>query len=245
MKLLRRALSGCLLLIAAPAVGAAGIPASSTQCVLGLAQDWNSSRATLRLYERRGKDWRPAAAQCQARLGRDGLAWGLGLHPDAATGMEKREGDWRSPAGVFAIGGVWSRDPKVVRHPRIPFRRITPRDLWVEDSASPHYNRHLVLEHDSATPWERRQQMKQNDPAHLLKLFIAHNAPPNVVPGAGSSIFFHIWRANGGKPTAGCTTMDERHLRELIAAIDPGRRPVYVLLPMDEYRKRRSEWNLP
>jgi len=125
------------------------------------------------------------------------------------------------------------------------YRQVTPRDLWVEDPASPHYNRHLILEQVPSTPWEKKQQMKQNDAAHALKLFIAHNAPPKVVPNAGSSIFFHIWRANGGKPTAGCTTMDEAQLRGLIAKIDPTRRPIYVLLPRAEYESYRSRWKLP
>jgi L,D-peptidoglycan transpeptidase YkuD (ErfK/YbiS/YcfS/YnhG family) len=87
--------------------------------------------------------------------------------------------------------------------------------------------------------------MKQTDPAHALKLFIAHNAPPKVVPGAGSSIFFHIWRANGRKPTAGCTTMEEQKLRALIAKLDPARKPLYVLLPKPEYEKYRAAWKLP
>jgi L,D-peptidoglycan transpeptidase YkuD (ErfK/YbiS/YcfS/YnhG family) len=87
--------------------------------------------------------------------------------------------------------------------------------------------------------------MRQSDPAHALKLFIAHNAPPQVVANAGSSIFFHIWRADGGKPSAGCTTMAEAKLRWLIAQLDPAGKPVYVLLPQAEYARLRPEWKLP
>ena len=63
------------------------------------------------------------------------------------------------------------------------------------------YNRNIILPHDPATPWEKKQQMKQTDPVHSLKLFIAHNAPPKAIPNAGSSIFFHIWRSNGTRPS--------------------------------------------
>jgi L,D-peptidoglycan transpeptidase YkuD (ErfK/YbiS/YcfS/YnhG family) len=87
--------------------------------------------------------------------------------------------------------------------------------------------------------------MKQSDPAHALKLFIAHNAPPNAVPNAGSSIFFHIWRSGGSRATAGCTSMDEVKLRALIARIDPSRHPLYILLPQAEYEKNRAAWKLP
>ena len=65
------------------------------------------------------------------------------------------------------------------------------------------------------------------------------------VKGGGSSIFFHIWRDNGGRPTAGCTVMSEDKLRDLIARIDPGKRPVYVLLTKEDYAKVRKAWGLP
>jgi L,D-peptidoglycan transpeptidase YkuD (ErfK/YbiS/YcfS/YnhG family) len=127
----------------------------------------------------------------------------------------------------------------------MPYCQITSRDLWVEDPASPLYNQHLRLKTEPATPWEIKQQMRQNDPAHALKLFIAHNAPPHARPGAGSSIFFHIWRGGGTKPTAGCTTMSEQNLRNLIAALDPADDPVFVILPREEYERQRGAWKLP
>ena len=36
-------------------------------------------------------------------IGRAGAAWGIGLHPQQ-LGPRKKEGDGRSPAGVFRIG---------------------------------------------------------------------------------------------------------------------------------------------
>jgi L,D-peptidoglycan transpeptidase YkuD (ErfK/YbiS/YcfS/YnhG family) len=117
--------------------------------------------------------------------------------------------------------------------------------LWVEDPQSPHYNQHVRLDHPPRTPWERKQQMKQADPAHALKLLILHNAPPRAVPGGGSAIFFHIWRAGGKRATSGCTAMAEPDLRELIRWIVQDRHPVYVLLPRSEYRQLRAPWGLP
>jgi L,D-peptidoglycan transpeptidase YkuD (ErfK/YbiS/YcfS/YnhG family) len=221
------------------------LPAASSQCLVGIADSWDSSSATLRFYEKSDGRWQQSGNTWQSRLGKKGLVWGLGMHPVPKGAATKQEGDWCSPAGVFAIGGAWGYDATIRKHPQLSYRQVTARDLWVEDPASEHYNRHLVLEHDPATAWERKQQMKQTDPAHALKLFIAHNAPPKVIPGGGSSIFFHIWRSGGTKPTAGCTTMDEKKLRELIARIDPKRKPLYVLLPKAEYDKYRGEWKLP
>lgn len=220
------------------------LPPGTSQCIVGIAPDWDSSKVTLQAYEKRDGRWQRVLGPWPGRLGREGLVWGLGLHPKQ-EGKAKREGDWRAPAGVFRIGGVWGYESDVRRHPRLAYRQVTPRDLWVEDAKSEHYNRHLVLDHEPRSEWERKQQMRQGDHAHSLKLFVAHNAPPRVSPGAGSAIFFHIWRGGGSQPTAGCTTLSEERLRELIAWIDPTREPVYVLMPEAEYRAKRAAWKLP
>jgi L,D-peptidoglycan transpeptidase YkuD (ErfK/YbiS/YcfS/YnhG family) len=221
------------------------LPANSTQCLVGLADSWDSSNVTLTLYEKSSKGWQATGPSWSGRLGKNGLVWGLGLHPKATKSPTKKEGDNRSPAGVFAIGGAWGAAASIQKSPKLPYRQVTSRDLWVEDPTSPQYNRHVILDHEPTTTWEKKQQMKQDDPVHALKLFIAHNAAPNISPGAGSAIFFHIWRGEGSKPTAGCTTMEVGKLRSLIARIDPARNPVYVLLPKTNYEKFRRPWKLP
>lgn len=227
------------------AVAAEVMPQRSTQCLVGLADGWNDSRVTLSWYEKKDGKWRQVGESWSARLGREGLAWGLGLHPNPKGATLKKEGDWRSPAGVFAIGGVWGYERSIEKNRKLPYTQITSRHLWVEDPESEHYNRQVVLDHEPREAWEKKAQMRQDDPAHSLKLFIAHNAPPQVVKGGGSSIFFHIWRDGGGRATAGCTTMAESRLRWLIARIDPAAQPVYVLLPRKEYANRRGDWGLP
>ena len=216
----------CLLPVGATTKG-------SNQVLVGLAEGWNSSHATLTLYERSGRGWKATFGPIRSRLGKNGLAWGRGLHRNPPGARLKREGDRRSPAGVFAIGGAFGYAPQIARNPALPYRRITSRDLWVEDSSSPYYNQHLIINHDPRTQFEKDAQMKQGDHAHSLKLFVAHNAPPRAVPQGGSAIFFHIWRRNGKATTFGCTTMAERNLKALIARIDPAKRPVYVLSPKD------------
>ena len=221
------------------------LPSNSTQCLLGLADSWDSSHATLQLFQKSANQWQPQGEAWKARLGKNGLIWGRGLHPLPKNALIKKEGDMRSPAGVFSIGGAWGFDPSIRKHPLLPYRKVTPQDLWVEDPSSTRYNQHLVLDRPPSSAWEKKQQMKQSDPAHALKLYIGHNSHPHTIPGDGSSIFFHIWRAGGAKPTAGCTTMDETKLRQLIVRIDPSRNPIYVLLPTSEYTKFRKAWKLP
>jgi L,D-peptidoglycan transpeptidase YkuD (ErfK/YbiS/YcfS/YnhG family) len=238
-------LTAAVLLAASGFVGAFDLPSDSRQCIVGIAEGWDASSVTLRLFEKSGSEWKQTGGEWKGRLGRDGLVWGLGLNPVPEGAGVKKEGDWKTPAGVFQIGGAWGYEADVARHANMPYQQVTSRDLWVEDPASPLYNQHVRLKAEPATAWEKKQQMRQDDPAHALQLFIAHNAPPGVRPGGGSSIFFHIWRAGGGKPTAGCTTMSEQNLRALIAVIDPAKHPLYVVLPRDEYERVRARWRLP
>ena len=232
-------------LAGAIAAGAFELPRDSSQCVVGVADGWDSSTVTLHFYEKQRGRWNQVGETWKGRLGSKGLVWGRGLHPVPKGATLKKEGDGRAPAGVFDIGGVWGVHKTVKKHPRMPYRQVTPRDLWVEDPDSEKYNHHLVIDREPSTAWEKKAQMKQDDYPHSLKMFIAHNAPPRVVPNGGSAIFFHIWRREGAAATAGCTTMEEGHLRWLIAAVDPSRRPVYVLLPRSEYNKLKPLWKLP
>lgn len=221
------------------------IPAASTQVLVGTADGWNSSYVKLTLFERKSGSWAVVGTPWTGRLGKKGLVWGRGLHPVPAGATIKTEGDGRAPAGVFDLGGAWGYAPSIQKAPSLSYVQVTSRDLWYEDVKSPLYNQYQRIDHEPATAAEKKAQMKQGDYAHSLKLFIAHNAVPRVQPGAGSSIFFHIWRNGGSSATAGCTTMAEENLKRLIASVDPAKRPLYVLLPQQEYAQYRAAWKLP
>lgn len=239
------------LLLVATATAYGQMPTNCTQAVLGIAEGWNSSHVSLSLVEKTADGrWVRTLGPIPGRLGRSGLAWGLGLHTNPRGVATKKEGDGRSPAGIYAIGGLWTTTKTpVAHHRRMPEVKVGPCDLWVSDPATPQlYNRYVRLKHPAATPWELKEQMRQTDYAHSIKLLICHNTaetPGRPVVGAGSSIFFHIWRRDGAAPTAGCTSMDETQLRALISRLDPARSPVYILLPRADYARLRTPWRLP
>ena len=236
----------CLLQMAGAAV-----PKDCTQAVIGIADGWNSSHVTLSLVEKNANgQWVRVLGPYPGRLGKNGLVWGLGLHTNARNATLKKEGDGRSPAGVFALGGLWVTHKTPVKHNRgVPYVKVGPNDLWVTNTTDArYYNRHVRLDHPARTEWERKEQMRQTDYPHSIKMLICHNTHERkggVVVGGGSSIFFHIWRNDGKSATAGCTSMAEGNLRTIIARIDPARKPVYILLPREEYAKRRQSWRLP
>lgn len=224
----------------------AQIGKDTKQVIVGIAESWDSSYVTLSHYERTkmGK-WRKLYTW-KGRLGRNGLAWGRGLNGVPPNAKVKREGDGRTPAGIFDIShGAYGYASSIEKRPALPYRQITSRSLWYEDTKSPYYNSHRQIDHEPATESEKKAQMRQGDAAHSLKLFIQHNAPPRAVPGYGSAIFFHIWRGGGSKSTAGCTTMSEQNLKSMISHIDPKKNPRYVILPKSVYEANREHWSLP
>lgn len=236
------------LLVAGWQAGAAVIPPETTQAIIGIAEGWDSSHASISLVEKEGGRWRRVLGPVPARLGSRGLVWGLGLHPNGRAATIKKEGDGRSPAGVFALGGVWTTQNDLRLDRAIPVVRVCERDLWVSDLNSPSYNCYVRLDHPAASAWEKKEQMHLNDAAHSIKMLIRHNTSETKgrpVRGAGSSIFFHIWRQGGAYPTAGCTAMAEVNLRAILARLKASRHPVYVLLPSSEYVRLRPAWGLP
>lgn len=178
-------------------------------------------------------------------FGKNGLAWGLGLHPLPSGAKTKREKDGCAPAGVFRIGSVFGEQPAPPSGTTLPYYRIGARDAWVDDPALPEvYNRHVrIADGEPAPHWFEKQRMRLGDSAYRWLLEIRHNSDPPV-PGAGSAIFFHV-RRGLDRPSAGCTTMALGDLEALIRWLRPEARPLYVLLPLGEYRALQKKWRLP
>jgi len=176
-------------------------------------------------------------------LGKNGLAWGRGIAGQDEPGLQKREADKRAPAGLFALGTIYTYDAALPAGSDYPFRQITASDAWIDDPANPLYNRHVVIDPASPPAWFEKQKMRHDDPPHRWLVEIRHNADPPVA-GMGSAIFFHIQRGPDRK-TSGCTTMPADTIVPLIRWLRAPAHPHYVLLPAAEYRARWRDWRLP
>jgi L,D-peptidoglycan transpeptidase YkuD (ErfK/YbiS/YcfS/YnhG family) len=222
------------------------IPSQTKALLLAIPAEWGSTDTELQLYRRKKNEesWTPFESPKSVHLGRHGLAWGRGLHA-AQEGIQKREGDRKSPSGAFLLGSILYGYADRLSFPGWRYHCVTERDLWIEDPSSLNYNRHLILSPKEAFPANHLyDQMRQEDPAHALKLFIRHNAPPDTQRGAGSAVFFHLTRGSNST-TTGCTSMKEEDFTSLLNAFSPADQPVYVLLPRSEYDRLRKEWKLP
>jgi L,D-peptidoglycan transpeptidase YkuD (ErfK/YbiS/YcfS/YnhG family) len=228
-----------LLLAASP------VPAESRQLVLSVGEGWNSTSARVRRFERAAaaEPWKPVGADVTASLGRKGLGWGRGMHHAAGLpGPTKREGDGKSPAGVFdlrlATGYAAGPPPGT----KLRYRTATPTLRCVDDKASAFYNQ-LVDEAQVQKDWSSAEDMRRPDDLYRLVVWVGHNDAPVEVPG-GSCIFLHL-RASATATTAGCTAFDTVPMEALIAWLDPMQRPVLVQLTAQSYRTLGARWGLP
>ncbi len=231
------------------AVAPAGPLDDARQLVLVTTPGWDATDGTLHRYERAATDarWREVA-RFPVAVGRSGSAWGSGLHPAGAhdDGPRKREGDGRSPAGVFAIGTAFGYADAA--DTRLAYAPMRLSHYCMDVPASPLYNR--IVDADAvgrgavegSTEPMRLDLHNDGDPRYRIGFVIEHNA--GNVPGDGSCIFAHLWRTPG-EATAGCTAMDEADMRALLAWLDPQAQPRFVLLPEAEQRRLASAWALP
>lgn len=224
--------------------------ANAQQLVVVTSAGWNASAGELRRFERvdgpQGLRWREVGGADPVMLGRTGSAWGVGLHPAQASGPQKREGDGRAPAGVFALGTAFGYAERL--DTALPYSGMDAGDYCIDVPASPLYNRIVdtadVGERavEGSTEPMRRDLHANGDQRYRAGFVIGHN--PAAQPGAGSCIFAHLWKAPG-VPTAGCTAMADGVMQQLLGWLDPARKPVFVLLPESEYLRLGSRWGLP
>jgi D-alanyl-D-alanine dipeptidase len=221
---------------------------ASTQILVVTTQDWNGIDGTLQVYERprAGKKWKAAGDAVPIVVGKNGLGWGAGVAADAgwrgAGDPVKKEGDGKSPAGIFRLSMAFGYAAQGNAAWKMPYLSLTPSVECVDDVRSKFYTR--VLDRAAVTPdWNSSEQMLRPDGEYRWGVVIDHNADP-VTAGTGSCIFLHIW-LGPGVGTTGCTAMAQEQLEGMLARLDPARRPLLVQLPRPEYKKLRRRWKLP
>lgn len=219
------------------------------QLVLVTTGGWDANQGTLRRFERPDDSvpWHEVAA-FDVSIGRNGSAWGTGLLAvgDKEAGPRKREGDGRSPAGVFTLGTAFGYAGTAATG--LPYQAMEASSWCMDVPASPHYNRIVDARevgepavHGSSEPM-RLDLHRDGDSRYRLGFVIGHN--PDNVPQGGSCIFAHLWRAPG-ESTAGCTAMADADMEAMLEWLDADKAPRFVLLPDTEYRRLSRRWHWP
>jgi hypothetical protein len=251
----RKLLSCCLLVLGGmTSVWARPEPpdalAAAGQIMVVTTPDWNAVEGTLRRYERSPANpgWQEVGDPITVVIGKTGMAWGAGLPPSndprlrASSDPVKKEGDGKSPAGIFGLSAAFGYAAQAKSGWRMPYVPLSPTVECVDDPASKSYN-HIVDNRSLAPDWKSSEHMLRPDDLYRWGLVVDHNADP-VVPGAGSCIFMHIWEGPG-RGTVGCTAMPGAQLESLLSWLDPAKKPLLVQLPLPLYQRLRKLWRLP
>lgn len=186
-------------------------PASS-QALLITAESASGFHATLHAMEKRAGVWQHVFPPMPALIGQKGFA----------LPGTKREGDLKTPSGVFALKRTFGYAPSI--NSRMPYKSVDTHDLWVDDASAPDYNRWTRRGQTSARSFET---LKLPDDRYKYVIVIEYNTDP-VIKGAGSAIFIHV-RRGANIATLGCAALSEEHMRRLLAWLDPAAAPLAVM----------------
>ena len=131
-------------------------------------------------------------------------------------GTKGGEGDGVTPRGVHRLEAVLHRPDRLA----LAFgAAIGPCAGWSDDPTDPAYNRPVRRPH----PFSHEALRRPDRQYDLLAVTDWNRAP--VLPGRGSAIFLHVWRAPR-RPTAGCIAFRCADLAWLLARWTPRSRVV-------------------
>lgn len=215
--------------------------AAARQLVLVITPAWNSVDGRLSRYERDSggrSPWRQVGESIPVVVGKNGLGWAAEF-ADGHNGRDpvKREGDGRSPAGVFSLGSAFGYAPaSELGRLAIDYLQVTKNIECVDDCQSGSYNQLVDGSRHLHRDWQSSEIMRRDDDYYRLGVIVNHNLP-RPAPCQGSCIFLHIWEGPG-IGTVGCTAMAPQPMLEIVKWLDQSRRPVIVQLTEAE----KSAW---
>ena len=216
--------------------------ANAQQAIAVSMAGWNTNTGTLTRWERTENAWAQAGDAIPVTIGKDGLGWDALIEPPAVAGEPvKKEGDGRSPSGIFLLTTAFGFAPDSPDS-KFPYHPLTEGTNCVDDSNSRHYNRIVELHDVSYKDWDSSEQMRTITPQYEIGVVVDYN--DQKVPGAGSCIFLHVWKSSTD-PTAGCTAMDKDNLQEIISWLDEKKSPVLIQFTAPWYERLQSDWKLP
>ena len=179
------------------------LPTATTQVIV--VKSLGGYKAKITACQRQGKVWsRVLAPSLVGAIGENGVA-PLG---------EKKEGDFKTPAGLYPIGAVFGWQPLAVK---MDYKYITSEDKFIDDAHHKDYNTWVNGKTDA------KSYENMLVPSYKYGAVINYNKHPTT-PGYGSAIFMHL-NQEPDMPTAGCITMDEPHLLVVLHWLDKKQHP--------------------
>ncbi len=205
--------------------------ARTNQLIVVIAENNQTNEATLQRYARinnRSK-WQKVGESFTVNLGKKGLAWDQNL-PETIRQHDpiKQEGDYHSPAGIFAVGDVFATDTIKTN---MPFFKLQQDTICVDDANSKYYNKILINSNAVKKDWNSAEQM-HDYPEYDRGIVVQYNSAQTK--HAGSCIFMHI---KYSPTTSGCTSMSKENIETLIAWLNVKQHPVLVQVSQIDLEK--------
>jgi zinc D-Ala-D-Ala dipeptidase len=227
--------------------GSAPIPNDCEQIIVVITDSALSTKGELVYFERKNESsfWIRVSNKIPVVIGRTGLGWGKGLNDvDSSKLPIKKEGDGRSPAGVFKLGAAFGyTPPDEMKGVKISYLPITEMVECIDDIKSEYYNQIVNRSEIKDVDWQSSEKMFFADIWYEQGIVVEHNTNP-VINGAGSCIFIHNW-SQPDETTAGCTEMEPTNLKKIIYWLDSSANPVLIQLTRNLYQEYQQAWQLP
>jgi L,D-peptidoglycan transpeptidase YkuD (ErfK/YbiS/YcfS/YnhG family) len=181
----------------------------ATRLALVVTPSMDATKAVLHTFERDtpATSWVRHGAPEPSVVGSRGIAWGETFRSYARDGEPiKREGDNRTPAGVYRFGRTFG-----FAKSKVPgYLRLTPgANFCVHDTRSRLYG-HIV----PRSTVGKKIKGEELSAFPLYKTGIVIDYPPDRKAKAGSCIFVHIWGGEG-VGTSGCVALPEARVAHL------------------------------
>lgn len=218
---------------------------NALQAVVITTDGWSAVKGKAQLFERKSLKipWKAVGKSFPIVVGKNGLGWSDGSYPEKRDMTDlpnpyKREGDGKSPAGIFSLTAAFGSSEQKVN---LPFTQLTESTECVDDSKSKQYN--LIVDNKQVeVDWDSSEKMLAVGQQYDLGVFVAHNSEQKQL--RGSCIFLHIWK-NNSTGTAGCTAMERKNIERIFNWIDAGKKPVLIQMTKDWYQGYQKNWKLP
>lgn len=217
----------------------------SLQAVVVTTKDWSATQGNARLFERKNtkSKWKSVGNEFPIVVGRNGLVTtGEYITLSHDTMVVKKEGDGKSPAGLFPLTFAFGSADSLGTS-KLKYQQLTEFTECVDDPNSTFYNKIAHRLQVGNFDWKSSEKMAKITPEYDLGVFVAYNSYP-VVEERGSCIFLHIWK-DATSPTSGCTAMERGNLEKIIGWLDQTKNPYLTQLPDDQYLNYQKSWNLP
>jgi L,D-peptidoglycan transpeptidase YkuD (ErfK/YbiS/YcfS/YnhG family) len=191
---------------------------SPSKIIFVLPKNWNSSRANLSFWQRDADNkWKKEEQEIDVMIGRSGLGLGLDwyhLQRFYKTVPLKKEGDGKTPFGMYLLGKKFGKLPAGDFNQTDNFIELNEGTKCVDDADSPYYSRIVETTKGAVLvepTWKSAEDMYK-EPFYQQGIVVDYRT--KGVDKSGSCIFMHLENTSV-KGTSGCIATQKVHLDKI------------------------------